>query len=255
MIWHSTQRRRDDVMTRPSFTLPLLAEAPARPEWNGFSADGPLEGALASPEPEAPQGEYAPDLLPTSSPLTPGEVLDHPVELLSPAGGPDSAFAAFHYGADAVYLGLKKFNARAEAENFTLEELSEIVAYAHALTPRRRVFVTVNTVIRNDELPELVETLAALEQIGVDALIIQDLGVYHLARRYFPALELHASTQLAVHNGAGASALHRMGFARVVLARELTFEEVRDVTASAGIETEVFIHGALCYSYSGLCLF
>src|SRR5204862_1885481 len=112
-------------------------------------------------------------------------------ELLAPAGGPDAAFAAFHYGADAIYLGLKKFSARAEAENFTLEELSEVVAYAHALTPRRRVFVTVNTLIRNDELVELVESLAALEDMGVDALIIQDLGVYHLARRHFPRLELH----------------------------------------------------------------
>ncbi len=97
--------------------------------------------------------------------------------------------------------------------------------------------------------------MAALAEIGVDALIIQDLGVYHLVRTHFPELELHASTQLAVHNRAGAEALQRLGFRRVVLARELTFEEVRDITAAAGIETEVFIHGALCYSYSGLCLF
>src|SRR5262249_8590282 len=178
-----------------------------------------------------------------------------PAELLAPAGGPEAAFAAFHFGADAIYLGLKKFSARAEAENFTLEELDEVTAYAHSLTPRRRVFVTINTLIRQDELPELVDTLAALDDIGVDAVILQDLGVYHLARRYFPDLELHASTQLAVHNGAGAAALRRLGFARVVLARELTFEEVRDITAASGIETEVFIHGALCYSCSGLCLF
>src|SRR5205814_2411121 len=178
-----------------------------------------------------------------------------PVELLAPAGGPDAAFAAFHYGADAIYLGLKKFSARAEAENFTLDELSEVVAYAHSLQPRRRVFVTINTLIRQDELDELVEALAALADMGVDAVILQDLGVYHIARKYFPELELHASTQLAVHNRAGAEALRQLGFERVVLARELTFEEVRDITAAAGIETEVFIHGALCYSYSGLCLF
>src|SRR5207237_2010200 len=109
--------------------------------------------------------------------------------------------------------------------------------------------------IRQHELAELVEALAALDSIGVDALIIQDLGVYHLARKYFPRLELHASTQLAVHNRAGAEVLTRLGFQRVVLARELTFEEVRDITATGGVETEVFIHGALCYSYSGLCLF
>jgi putative protease len=177
------------------------------------------------------------------------------VELLAPAGGPEAAFAAFHFGADAIYLGLKKFSARAEAENFKLEEVSEITAYAHALEPRRRVFVTINTLVRQDELPELVADVAALAEIGVDALIVQDLGVYHLVREYFPHLELHASTQLAVHNRAGAAALHRLGFRRVVLARELTFEEVQDITATAGIETEVFIHGALCYSYSGLCLF
>jgi putative protease len=177
------------------------------------------------------------------------------VELLAPAGGPDAGFAAFHFGADAIYLGLKKFSARAEAENFSLEEVDEITAYAHSLQPRRRVFVTVNTLVRQDEVAELIEDVAALAGIGVDALIIQDLGVYHLVRRYFPNLELHASTQVAVHNRAGAEALHRLGFQRVVLARELTFEEVHDITAAAGIETEVFIHGALCYSYSGLCLF
>lgn len=221
--------------------------------WEGYA---PL-GALAAPEPEVPQGEYA--SLPLVNPQNDMQELHphstNPIELLAPAGGPDCAFAAFHYGADAIYLGLKKFSARAEAENFTLDELSEVVAYAHSLTPKRRVFVTLNTLLRNDELPELVETLAALEDVGVDALIIQDLGVYHLVRRYFPGLELHASTQLAVHDRAGAQVLHHLGFTRVVLARELTLEEVHDVTGTAGIETEVFIHGALCYSYSGLCLF
>ncbi len=241
-----------------TITLPLIAptaDAPAAPEWHGWSPVGPLPQHDA-PEPFQPQGAYAPAAeepleLPT---VAPGAE-SRPVELLAPAGGPESAFAAFHFGADAVYLGLKKFSARAEAENFTLDELDEVTAYAHALTPRRRVFVTVNTLVRQDELPELVEALAAVEAIGVDALIIQDLGVYHLVRRHFPKLELHASTQLAVHNRAGAEALRRLGFGRVVLARELTFEEVRDITATAGIETEVFIHGALCYAYSGLCLF
>ncbi len=232
-------------MTRP-LSLPLIAERPAPPAWHGYTA-------ADAPEPDAPQGEYAPMGEERSVPLVQGA--GGPVELLAPAGGPDAAFAAFHYGADAVYLGLKKFSARAEAENFTLDELSEVVAYAHSLEPRRRVFVTINTLLRDDEIPELVEALAALEDIGVDALIIQDLGVYHVARTHFPRLELHASTQLAVHNRAGAEALKALGFTRVVLARELTFEEVNDITAASGIETEVFIHGALCYSYSGLCLF
>ncbi|MBI3410396.1 MAG: U32 family peptidase [Planctomycetes bacterium] len=177
------------------------------------------------------------------------------VELLAPAGGPEAAWAALHFGADAVYLGLKKFSARAEAENFTLAELDEITAYAHSLTPPRRVFVTVNTLIRQDELPELIEDLAALEDIGVDAVILQDLGVYGAIKKFFPRLELHGSTQMSVHNRAGAEALRRLGFTRVVLARELTFEEARDITGAAGIETEVFVHGALCYAYSGLCLF
>ncbi len=238
--------------------LPLLPlendrqESPSPPRWHDWTALTPLAD---SPEPTHPQGAYsdaAAELLPQ---IASTDVPRGPVELLAPAGGPEAAFAAFHFGADAVYLGLKKFSARAEAENFTLDEVDEITAYAHSLQPRRRVFVTINTLIRQDELAELVEAVAALADIGVDALIVQDLGVYHLIREHFPQLELHASTQLSVHNRAGAEALHRLGFRRVVLARELTFEEVRDITATAGIETEVFVHGALCYSYSGLCLF
>jgi putative protease len=233
----------------------------AAPAWHGWSAVNPLPEASAlltgtdSPEPLAPQGAYGVDLDKATAVPEIQAIGQRQVELLAPAGGPEAAFAAFHFGADAIYLGLKKFSARAEAENFTLEEVDEITAYAHSLQPRRRVFVTVNTVIRQDELRELVEAVAALEAVGVDALIIQDLGVYHLVRQYFPKLELHASTQLAVHNRAGAEVLRQLGFQRVVLARELTFKEVHDITAQAGIETEVFIHGALCYSYSGLCLF
>jgi putative protease len=240
-------------MERSSLSLAVVSDAPPR-EWNGLVAPESLIGAFAPPEPDSPQGEYDSAGSPRVQ-LSFDSSLNRNVELLAPAGGPDAAFAAFHYGADAVYLGLKKFSARAEAENFSLEELDEIVAYAHAIEPRRRVFVTINTVIRNDELPELIENLDALQEIGVDAVIIQDLGVYRLVREHFPRLELHASTQLAVHNRAGAEAMRALGFARVVLARELTFEEVQDITASSGVETEVFIHGALCYSYSGLCLF
>jgi putative protease len=232
--------------------LPLVSRESA-PEWHGWTPMAPLPDA---PEPMEPQGAYGDAVVEPvlRFPESPADAAG-PVELLAPAGGPEAAFAAFHFGADAIYLGLKKFSARAEAENFTLAEVDEITAYAHSLQPRRRVFVTINTLIRQDELAELVEAVAALADIGVDALIIQDLGVYHLVREHFPQLELHASTQLSVHNRAGADSLHRLGFHRVVLARELTFEEVRDITATSGIETEVFIHGALCYSYSGLCLF
>ena len=123
------------------------------------------------------------------------------------------------------------------------------------LSPPRRVFVTINTLIRQDEVAELLEALAQLTALKVDAIIVQDFGVYYAIRKHFPSLELHASTQLAVHNRAGAEAMRQLGFERVVLARELTFEEVDAITSAGGVETEVFIHGALCYSYSGLCSF
>lgn len=222
------------------------------PGWHGFK---PALNVMEPPEPAMPQGAYAPASEEVHSLVPPDVTTTSRVELLAPAGGPDAGFAAFAYGADAIYLGLQKFSARAEAENFTIDEVDEITAYAHSLMPRRRVFVTINTLVLESELPELIHAIAQLADVGVDAIIIQDLGVYYLVRRYFPSLELHASTQLAVHNRAGAETLAQLGFKRVVLARELTFEEVRDVTATGGVETEVFIHGALCYAYSGLCLF
>lgn len=237
-------------------TLPLIAAAPSAAVWHGWTA-AELPSAALSPEPITGQGEYrvAPADGEFTVPLATNGAPLAATELLAPAGGLEAGYAAFHFGADAIYLGLKKFSARAEAENFTLEEVGEITAYAHGLQPRRRVFVTINTLIRQDELTELIDALASLTEIDVDAIILQDLGVYRALRQYFPRLELHGSTQMAVHNRAGAEILRRLGFDRVVLARELTFEEVRDVTATAGVETEVFIHGALCYSYSGLCLF
>src|SRR5438093_282101 len=146
--------------------LPLVKQAePAEtePGWHGFTP----AGDWSSPLPEQPQGAYnqaAPEMA-LSVPLVAAARADRPVELLAPAGGPDAAFAAFHFGADAIYLGLKKFSARAEAENFTLDEVDEVTAYAHSLTPRRRVFVTINTLIRQDELSELIEVVAALEDI------------------------------------------------------------------------------------------
>jgi putative protease len=235
-----------------------LKKAPA---WEGLTLASVLpspafDPADAPPEPEAPQGEYNPHApeAPLVVPLN-GKPIEHSVELLAPAGGLDAGYAAYYYGADAIYLGMKKFSARAEAENFTFDDIDAITSFAHSLERRRRVFVTVNTLILQHELDELVEALGALSDIGVDALIIQDLGVYGVVRKHFPELELHASTQLAVHNRAGAETLRRMGFTRVVLARELTLEEVGDITATSGVETEVFVHGALCYSYSGLCLF
>ncbi|MFH0953229.1 MAG: U32 family peptidase [Verrucomicrobiota bacterium] len=177
-------------------------------------------------------------------------------ELMAPAGGLDAGYAAFHGGADAVYLGLKQFSARADAENFTLEELDALTGFAHALEPRRSVYAAVNTLVIQDELADAVALLGSLADIGVDALIVQDLGLYRIVKKYFPELRLFASTQMAVHNRAGAEALKNLGFARVTLARELTLEEIREIVrVLPDIETEVFVHGALCYSYSGLCLF
>ncbi len=176
-------------------------------------------------------------------------------ELLAPAGEKEAAFAALSNGADAIYLGTPRFSARAEAANMTLEEIGEVTCFAHSLTPRRRVYVALNTLIREDEIADVADTLSDLTDMGIDAAIIQDLGVFHVARRLFPSLRLHASTQMAVHSLAGARTLARMGFQRVTLARELTLREIRQIAAGSGLETEVFIHGALCYCYSGLCLF
>lgn len=174
-------------------------------------------------------------------------------ELLLPAGTLDSFFAAMEGGADAVYLGLKKFNARNRARNFSYADLVNVVAEAHSRG--RKVYVTLNTLIKNTELSELIETLSALSQCRPDALIIQDLAVANIVRRYFPDLQIHASTQMSVHNSLSSNYLKDCGFSRVVLARELTMHELSQLMKSVKVETEIFIHGALCYSVSGQCLF
>ncbi|MDD5707472.1 MAG: U32 family peptidase [Kiritimatiellae bacterium] len=176
-------------------------------------------------------------------------------ELLAPAGSYEAGCAALQYGADAIYLGLPRFSARAEAVNLTTDDFARIVTYAHALTPRRAVYVTLNTLVPDGELPELLQALDAVVLAQADGIILQDLAVYRLARRHFPDLRLHASTQMGVHNLEGALELAELGFKRVVLARELTLEDIARIAAKAPIEVEVFVHGALCYSYSGMCLF
>ena len=178
-----------------------------------------------------------------------------PTELLAPAGEKAAAYAAFAFGADAVYTGLPRFSARAEAVNLDPRELEEIVAYAHALPNPRRVYVTLNTLIREAELPDLIRSLALCAEAGADAVIVQDFGVARLARKNFPGLRLHASTQMALHNLEGVRAAARLGFKRVTLARELTLDELRSIAKQAPAEIETFLHGALCYSYSGLCLY
>ncbi len=175
-------------------------------------------------------------------------------ELLAPAGNIEAGYAALYYGADAVYLGLTKFSARAGAENFTYQELDEFTAYAHSLG--RKVYAAVNTILTDKEINELPEIIFWLKKTHVDAVIIQDLGVYYLLKKLAPELELHASTQMAVHNLEGAKFLYSLGFKRVVLARELTLKEIREIAkALPELDLEVFVHGALCYSYSGQCLF
>lgn len=174
-------------------------------------------------------------------------------ELLAPAGDFDTALAAFDAGADAVYCGLADFSARAFAHNFSPDDLRNLMRVARATS--RKVYVTFNTLIEEAELERAAEKLALLESIGVDGIIVQDLGVARLCKEHFTSLALHASTQLVAHNLEGVLAIKELGFRRVVLARELTLEEVQIIAQRSGVEIECFIHGALCYSISGLCLY
>ena len=176
------------------------------------------------------------------------------VELLAPAGDFDTARAAFAAGADAVYCGLPEFSARAYATNFSLADLRSLMRLARA--EGRKVYVTFNTVVDEADIPEALRQLSALDAVRPSALIVQDLGVARLCRTYFPDLALHASTQLVAHNLEGVLALKELGFTRVVLARELSAAEIATIAKRCGgLELESFIHGALCYSISGLCLF
>lgn len=177
----------------------------------------------------------------------------HKPELLAPAGSLESFFAAMEKGADAVYVGLREFSARARARNFTLSQLERMLAYAHL--HGRRIYVTLNTLVKERELPQLVDSLAALAGMGVDGVIVQDLAVARLVRRHFPSIPLHASTQMTVHNTAGVRVLQELGFRRVVLARELALDEVAAIAGATQLEVEVFVHGALCFSISGQCFF
>ncbi len=174
-------------------------------------------------------------------------------ELLAPAGSLEAFFAAMEFGADAVYVGLKEFSARAKAKNVNRDELERMVGYAHAR--QRKVFLTLNTLVKEKELSHLIDVLAAVEAIGVDAIIIQDMGVWRLARQHFPGIELHASTQLTIHNAAGVHMAERLGFSRAVLARELSLKEITRIKAETTLDLEHFIHGAHCFSLSGQCSF
>lgn len=172
-------------------------------------------------------------------------------ELLAPAGSMDALKAAIKGGADAVYLAGKLFGARKFATNFTNDELKEAVLYAHLYDVK--IYVTVNTIIYESELQDCLHYISYLYEIGVDALIMQDLGMISLVRKYFPDFLIHASTQAHTHNIEQIRFLEKLGVSRVVLARELSLDEIKKLDIN--MELEVFIHGALCISYSGQCLF
>ncbi len=174
------------------------------------------------------------------------------LELLAPVGSYPALVAAVESGADAVYLAGKSFGARAYADNFGEEELAAAVRFAHLRGVL--VYITVNTLVDTAELKELAAYLQLLDRLQVDAIIVQDLGVAALARRLIPQVPLHASTQMTIHNLAGVEYLAELGFSRAVLARELSLEEIRHICQHSPIEIEVFVHGALCISYSGQCL-
>lgn len=173
-------------------------------------------------------------------------------ELALPAGSLQSALVAFQEGADAVYLGLKEYSARKSAVNFSFEDYAKILLYARA--HGKKVYVTVNTIIDEKDLLGVARLLRHLSLLGCDGVIVQDLGVARIIRLQFPSLPLHGSTQLAVHTIDGVKQMQKFGFTRVVLARELTINEIKKIRlACPDVEIKVFIHGALCYSVSGLC--
>ena len=173
-------------------------------------------------------------------------------ELLSPAGNIECALAAIDAGADAVYCGLGRFNARCRAENFDTGKLGALIDHMHS--KGKKLYLTFNTLLFEDELEAAGEMLADLVQLAPDALIVHDPGVIQMAKRYFPSLTLHASTQMGIHNSAGVRAMAKMGVERVILERQIPLHEVAKIVKNSPIEIECFIHGSLCCSLSGRCL-
>jgi len=174
-------------------------------------------------------------------------------ELLAPAGNTESLNAAVSSGADAVYLGLKDFNARLRSKNFSYREAEAAVRALHRLN--RKAYVTVNTVFTEREADRMYQLLKYILQIGADAVIVQDFGVLYMAQNFFPELKVHSSTQMNIAAARACNFLSKRGVSRAVLARELSFEEIKKIRSGTNIELEVFVHGALCISASGLCLF
>lgn len=172
-------------------------------------------------------------------------------EILAPVGSEEMLTAAVRCGANAVYLGMQDFNARRNAANFDLAAFERAVRYCHARNVK--VHLTLNTLVSDEELSLALERVSFACQIGVDAIIVQDLGLASLIRQAAPGMPLHASTQMSIHSRSGVELLQQMGFTRAVLARELSFDELRDIAKDAPLELEVFVHGALCMSVSGQC--
>lgn len=175
------------------------------------------------------------------------------IELLAPAGNKESLDAAFASGADAVYLGLKKFNARMRTANFSWNQFEAALDGAHKRG--KKIYATVNTVFQENETEELYNLLSYLSQVNADGVIVQDFAVIRLAKEFFPRLPLHASTQMNVASAAGVNLLSKEGVKRAVLSRELGLEEIKAIKTKTNAQLEVFVHGALCVSESGLCLF
>ena len=173
------------------------------------------------------------------------------IELLSPAGSPEAVIAAVQNGADAIYMGLGNFNARRGAKNFTDEEFERSMRYCRIRGCK--VYVTLNTLVNDREIAQAVESARLASQLGADGIIIQDLGLAYAICQALPDIPLHASTQMSIHNLAGVEAAAEMGMTRAVLARELSLEQIKFITQHASIETEVFVHGALCFCQSGQC--
>ncbi len=175
------------------------------------------------------------------------------VELLAPAGNKEAFIGAINAGADAVYLGGEKYSARAYADNFSTEEIIFCIRYAHLRG--KKVYLTVNTLMKDSEIDELCDYIAPMYEAGLDACIIQDIGAFTLLKKTFPDMEMHVSTQMTITGVYGAKLLKEMGASRIVPARELSLEEIKYIREETGLEIETFVHGAMCYSYSGQCLF
>lgn len=175
------------------------------------------------------------------------------VELLAPAGSFQALKGAVSAGADAIYLGGQQYGARAYADNFSKEEICQGIHLAHVFG--RKIYLTVNTLVKEKELDLLYDFLLPFYESGLDGVIVQDLGVLRLIRDSFPELSLHASTQMSLTGYRGADFLQKEGVSRIVPARELSLEEIKRIKEYTGIEIESFIHGAMCYCYSGQCLF